>query len=770
MTRLLAWLIDSRLAANLKWLVSSGPHEEFPPKPENRSGFSGPVNWLLGRQLISGLNRIALYIAYRDKLDLRDWMEAKELVWPTMSGGDEFWFDYLADTGDGQMAAYSLAYLCMRDVRVKGSTSNPPTIGTIVELNTDSRNLVTLPRGEFLFVGGDTGYHVADYATLAYQFQLPFHWAFQDLCKEGKLANRGRYGLFGIPGNHDYYDQLDGFNRQFRHPANPENEPTRRQAIETGRKPLLTLPTFERFQEASYFALRLPFDWWLWGLDTENGELDFRQREFFKRANGGNIPDKLIVATPEPTTVWSRYATGESNSSKPFRGLELETPFLRDAPDLGKGKCRLDLSGDIHQYARYWGSAVPNKSAPAKKSYASVVSGLGGAFLHPPREGLNEIEEQVLYPPPGKARKEVAKKIFNPLFLMWGGYLWLFGATCSIIVYFASVVPSSSRTITDFVLRRVFGISQELLIRPAGWFSAEIEINLSWGSQFNVQPFVHSIFILLSFLLSAAAITASIKRANQLDKAVYKRQVTTWDYWPNFVFLSIAVTAPCFAILRFGDYRAANVVSDLAFMFVIGVLILGFLGLALGVGSKMEKVAGKGLFAALGTITGFLQLIVPLLLMRLATWRAGAVIPFVILVFSYLGYRLTASNRRILLIASWLLYGATLIYLPIKLSDATARLPVGWLKVPFLLVAGMIGAIMICVWLGWYFAIAFVFNGHHEEAGGAARIEKFKQFIRFRLMPDGLTGFVIGINEPAVNGSQLTPKLIDVFHLEVAKV
>jgi len=205
-------------------------------------------------------------------------------------------------------------------------------------------------------------------------------------------------------------------------------------------------------------------------------------------------------------------------------------------------------------------------------------------------------------------------------------------------------------------------------------------------------------------------------------------------------------------------------------MFVIGVLILGFLGLALGVGSKMEKVAGKGLFAALGTITGFLQLIVPLLLMRLATWRAGAVIPFVILVFSYLGYRLTASNRRILLIASWLLYGATLIYLPIKLSDATARLPVGWLKVPFLLVAGMIGAIMICVWLGWYFAIAFVFNGHHEEAGGAARIEKFKQFIRFRLMPDGLTGFVIGINEPAVNGSQLTPKLIDVFHLEVAKV
>jgi hypothetical protein len=38
-----------------------------------------------------------------------------------------------------------------------------------------------LPRGAFLFVGGDTTYHVADYASLGGRFQTVFEWAYQDL-------------------------------------------------------------------------------------------------------------------------------------------------------------------------------------------------------------------------------------------------------------------------------------------------------------------------------------------------------------------------------------------------------------------------------------------------------------------------------------------------------------------------------------------------------------------------------------------------------------
>ena len=35
-----------------------------------------------------------------------------------------------------------------------------------------------LPRGEFLFIGGDTAYHASDYMTLVNRIQHPFAYAF----------------------------------------------------------------------------------------------------------------------------------------------------------------------------------------------------------------------------------------------------------------------------------------------------------------------------------------------------------------------------------------------------------------------------------------------------------------------------------------------------------------------------------------------------------------------------------------------------------------
>ena len=47
--------------------------------------------------------------------------------------------------------------------------------------------------------------------------------------------------LLGIPGNHDYYDSLDGFNRQFRRPQTASNNYRRSRAQ-------LSIPTFNRRQ------------------------------------------------------------------------------------------------------------------------------------------------------------------------------------------------------------------------------------------------------------------------------------------------------------------------------------------------------------------------------------------------------------------------------------------------------------------------------------------------------------------------------------------
>src|SRR6185503_17226646 len=148
--------------------------------------------------------------------------------------------DYISDTGDGMTATYSIAYLCLSDLwtDVAGTELPPgdPEYENKVLLRmrtkpTDSvAGLKKLPRGEFLLVGGDTSYHMADYASLSMRFQQPFKWAYEDLREDlhqpavgnGKVENeeeiRRLRPIFGIPGNHDYYDMLDGFRRQFRVP------------------------------------------------------------------------------------------------------------------------------------------------------------------------------------------------------------------------------------------------------------------------------------------------------------------------------------------------------------------------------------------------------------------------------------------------------------------------------------------------------------------------------------------------------------------------
>ena len=50
-----------------------------------------------------------------------------------------------------------------------------------------------------------------------------------------------------------------------------------------------------------------------------------------------------------------------------------------------------------------------------------------------------------------------------------------------------------------------------------------------------------------------------------------------------------------------------------------------------------------------------------------------------------------------------------------------------------ILVIGYIGFLMSRVWLGWYLAVSMKFDGHNNEAGGAARIEGFKHILRIKV-------------------------------------
>jgi hypothetical protein len=134
-----------------------------------------------------------------------------------------------------------------------------------------------------------------------------------------------------------------------------------------------------------------------------------------------------------------------------------------------------------------------------------------------------------------------------------------------------------------------------------------------------------------------------------------------------------------------------------------------------------------------------------------------------------------------------LVYGAVMLTLPWLTNWALRNFagypeyplifsnPSGWSAVIPAIVAAIIGAIICCLWTGWYFAVSFLYNGHNNEVGGTARVENFKQFIRFRLTNDGLTGYVIAVDDVSLigkeengrtlDGSDLTVQLIDVFHL-----
>jgi hypothetical protein len=135
-----------------------------------------------------------------------------------------------------------------------------------------------------------------------------------------------------------------------------------------------------------------------------------------------------------------------------------------------------------------------------------------------------------------------------------------------------------------------------------------------------------------------------------------------------------------------------------------------------------------------------------------------------VFVLGSIGRRVATRAQRWLLVAIWLAEGALLLWLPFLLPDQSSSSDAR-VHVFKIIVAALLGGLLSCVWLGWYLAVSLEFNGHYSEAGGAARIEEYKEFIRIRLAKDSLKAYVIGIDKPRPNGKTLKPKLIDVFEL-----
>jgi hypothetical protein len=809
-----------------------------------------PVGWLLDHQLIASLKGIVLYTAFGKRIDPRNWMAAAEIDLTDRATDHEFWFDYMSDTGDGTRATYSVAYLAYSNLWIPQAGAEP---GCRVKLDEDAEHSRRLPRGNFLFVGGDTAYHVADYETLAERFQQPFKWAYEDLWRRDKISAERR-PLFGIPGNHDYYDFLDGFNRQFRRPFNQE------QAFDNdmkGPQPLLVVPGFERLQETSYVALALPFGWRMWGIDAESGEMDRRQMQFFQQIRQTKPTDKLIVATPEPVTVFGRYRRARHHQAETFENLGLEQPFLRGQGEtLPAGKARLDIAGDVHHYARYWGTTPGATTEEGHRAnYASVVSGLGGAFLHSSSTDVGEVRAKVRYPEPQTALAVSVRRLTNVWNILRGGRVWMVGALVASTIFLGGLVSDSSRkdlvelfqrlghTVGDVEPGVLDAAHRSLTVprlsdksstgatqsadKPGTWLLWELSylplllgavllgvfthrrlkarsqsrrgeksihawyyrwpIAVAMGVACVTVAFVYFVPGISSYgalkplasnfvmLLLLAASFGGFYWSRQYDEAMFRqarlRRLNGWDQAFFIALFAFALLTGAFGLLRYGVDSLAVVAIDL--LFILGTLgmLLGLSFFAAFTGAALYSRWGKAGFFLLGFWHGTLQLLLPLVLVVTRPWWQGLAAALAAAALTFAAGELvsrTALRDRdardrfrvgALLLIIWILLGVGLAAFAFTGKETQSVDGLAFFM------AAILGLLFSCIWFSWYLAVSLCFDGHNNEAGGGARIVQFKQFIRFRLTEESLTGFVIGIDDPEEDGSQLKPRLIDVFEV-----
>jgi Calcineurin-like phosphoesterase len=806
---------------------------------------SGPVGWLLDRQLLVNLREIVLYSAFGTRIDPRNWMVAREVDMARDFAGDEFWFDYLSDTGDSMLATYSIAYLAYSELWATSGVANGP-----VAFGKDEGIEFCLPRGELLLIGGDTAYHVADYETLVERFWYPFKQAFEHLARQDKVDQETRRPLFGIPGNHDYYDFLDGFNRQFRKPYNDER---RYDAAAEGDQPQLVIEGFRRVQWASYFSIELPFGWRLWGMDAQDGQMDRRQRDFFRRIRKDKKKptDKLIVATPEPITAFGRHAAPDSEIAHTLEAIGLPLPFLAaENPDtaLGKDTCRLDLAGDVHHYARYWGEK-PGAARPAR--YTSVVSGIGGAFLHSSSTDVGEVPARVRYPPPTTSLKATLRRLMEPWSIAAGGRVWVIGLLVAGLLYIVTSSAPSIKSVLrlemewvdltlpkledtrDQVVAAISTLQTSLRVDPGSlekplfhvellylpvlflllgqriyrngrlaakrrrgepvpdsadsipvWVLAAVSVLTAlWVYRWHDAGYgaLHPLTSNFAVLAMLAASCLGLWWSRQYDDAVnYKvrhtGRSTFLDQAQGWMLWTFTLLAGLFGVARYGYYPLGVAAIDITFLVVVLAILIGLPAFAWNVGGQLHKTPGRIGFLILGLLHALLQISVPVVLVvsqgfgfglaaALATvavtWLVGRAAPLLLL------RKPDAEGRYLLgslLLAAWLAWGSGLMAYAWR--NQTPQEIDSW---SFALALGL-GAILSCTWFGWYLAISLCFDGHNNEAGGGARIDHYKQLIRFRLNRDGLTGYVIAMDKPQADGRELRPKVIDVFELRPGSV
>ncbi len=262
----------------------------------------------------------------------------------------EIWIDYISDTGDGWNPTYAVAYYA----------SSPE-----MELKTEEVSYNT-KRGDVLVFGGDEVYPTPSKNNYQKRLITPFETAFGD---DNPEINPH---VFAIPGNHDWYDGLAAFTRVF--------------CSDLDR----TFGGWFTRQRRSYFALKLPGNWWLLGSDGQlQSDIDTPQIEYFRGIADKHMKegDKVILCISQPNWIYAaKYKKfGEIYDESDLLYLQQEILSRKNI------EVKVYLSGDLHHYRRHEETNAKDPEAKVQK----ITAGGGGAFMHPTHDtDVENISEE----------------------------------------------------------------------------------------------------------------------------------------------------------------------------------------------------------------------------------------------------------------------------------------------------------------------------------------------------------------------------------------
>ncbi|MGH3546960.1 MAG: metallophosphoesterase, partial [Pseudonocardiaceae bacterium] len=234
--------------------------------------------------------------------------------------------DYVADLGDGWNSTYTVARLLATEE---------------LKLDCDGETHAT-ERGQILVMGGDQVYPVPKAAEYQNRMLGPYRAALPYTAGQAPE-------LLAVPGSQDWYDGLVNFTSIF----------CRKRWIGGWRT----------LQRRSYFAIKLPNRWWLWGVDIQFGSyIDEAQLRYFARVALDQVKhgDRIILCTAKE--VDSGRKGTEIHSDRDVEFLERE--IIRPCG----ARLVLYIKSGKHYYARY-------EQEGGFRQH--IASGGGGAFLHP---------------------------------------------------------------------------------------------------------------------------------------------------------------------------------------------------------------------------------------------------------------------------------------------------------------------------------------------------------------------------------------------------